>query len=123
MSAVRRISARAIATIVVVTIYILTNLSNLVFYLRERRTEFNFLLNGLVPIAGTLIFLPALVAAFGIDFLNLGITSLAPPANLAPIIIGIWMVAGIALLIYFAVREPARITDTGRVFVEENEPA
>jgi amino acid transporter len=112
-----------VATIVVVTIYILTNLSNLVFYLRERRTEFNFLLNGLVPIAGTLIFLPALVAAFGIDFLNLGITSLAPPANLAPIIIGIWMVAGVALLIYFAVREPARITDTGRVFVEESEPA
>src|SRR2546422_5442189 len=112
-----------VATIVVVTIYILTNLSNLVFYLRERRTEFNPLLNGLVPIVGTLIFLPALVAAFGIDFLNLGITALTSPANLAPIIIGIWMVAGIALLIYFATKEPARITDTGRVFVEESEPA
>jgi len=46
-----------------------------------------------------------------------------PPANLAPIIIGIWMVAGIALLIYFAAKAPARITDTGRVFVEEGEPA
>jgi len=112
-----------VATIVVVTIYILTNLSNLVFYLRERRTEFNLLLNGLVPVVGTLIFLPALVAAFGIDFLNLGITSLVPPANLAPIIIGIWMVAGIALLIYFAVKAPARITDTGHVFVEEGEPS
>src|SRR5256712_2973068 len=112
-----------VATIVVVTIYILTNLSNLVFLLRERPTEFNPLLNGLVPIVGTLIFLPALVAAFGIDFLNLGITALTPPANLAPIIIGIWMVAGIALLIYFATRAPARIADTGRVFVEESEPA
>src|SRR6266513_4412081 len=111
------------AGIIVVVIYILTNLSNLVFYLRERRTEFNLLLNGLVPVVGTLIFLPALVAAFGIDFLNLGITSLVPPANLAPIIIGIWMVAGIALLIYFAVKEPARITDTGHVFVEEGEPS
>ena len=58
-----------------------------------------------------------------VDFLNLGITSLSPPANLAPIIIGIWMVAGIALLIYFVAKEPARITDTGRVFVEESEPA
>ncbi|TME20476.1 MAG: hypothetical protein E6I68_12575 [Chloroflexi bacterium] len=76
-----------------------------------------------MPVVGTLIFLPALVAAFGIDFLNLGITSLVPPANLAPIIIGIWMVAGIALLIYFAVKEPARITDTGHVFVEEGEPS
>ena len=111
------------ATIVLVTIYILTNLSNLVFYLRERRSEFNLLLNGIVPIVGSLIFLPALIAAFGLDPFKLGILPLVPPTNLAPIIIGIWMVAGIALLIYFAVREPARITDTGRVFVEESEPA
>jgi len=33
------------------------------------------------------------------------------------------MVAGIALLIYFATRAPARITETGRVFLEESEPA
>ena len=111
------------ATIVLVTIYILTNLSNLVFYLRERRSEFNLLLNGIVPIVGSLIFLPALIAAFGLDPFKLGILPLVPPSNLAPIIIGIWMVAGIALLIYFAVRQPARITDTGRVFVEESEPA
>jgi hypothetical protein len=68
---------------------------------------------------GSLIFLPALVAALGIDFGNLGITPLTPPANLAPIIIGIWMVAGIVLLIYFATSKPERITDTGRVFLDE----
>src|SRR2546426_4920171 len=50
-----------VATIVVRTIYILTNLSTLIFYLWERRTEFNPLLHGLVPIFGPLIFLPALV--------------------------------------------------------------
>jgi amino acid transporter len=111
-----------VATIVVVTIYILTNLSNLVFYLRDQRSEFNVFLNGIVPIVGSVIFLPALVASFGIDFLGLGITPLTPPANLAPIIIGIWMIAGIALLIYFASRQPDRITQTGRVFLEE-EPA
>src|SRR5437660_4544247 len=97
------------ATIVLVTIYILTNLSNLVFYLRERRSEFNLLLNGIVPIVGSLIFLPALIAAFGLDPFKLGILPLVPPSNLAPIIIGIWMAAGIALLIYFPVRDPARI--------------
>ena len=112
-----------VATIIVVAIYILTNLSNLVFYLRERRAEFNLLLNGIVPIVGTLVFLPALVAAFGIDFAGLGITALAAPANLAPIIIGIWMVIGLALLIYFAVRDPGRISQTGRVFIDEAEPA
>jgi amino acid transporter len=110
-----------LATIIVVAIYILTNLSNLVFYARERRSEFNWLLNGAVPVVGSIIFLPALVAAFGIDFAGLGITALAPPANLAPIIIGVWMVIGVALLIYFAVRDPGRITQTGRVFLDDEE--
>jgi amino acid transporter len=109
------------ATIIVVTIYILTNLSNLAFYLRERRGEFNVLTNGIVPIVGTIIFLPALIASFGIDFLNLGILPLTAPANLAPIIIAVWMVLGIALLIYFATRDPARITQTGTVFLDEPE--
>ena len=112
-----------VATIIVVTIYILTNLSNLVFYLRERRAEFNLLWNGVVPIIGSLIFLPALVAAFGIDFAGLGITALTPPSNLAPFIIVIWMVAGIGLLIYFAARQPDRIAQTGRVFIDEDQPA
>ncbi len=111
-----------VATIIVVAIYILTNLSNLVFYMRERRGEFNLFLNGIVPVVGSVVFLPALVAAFGIDFLNLGITPLTPPANLAPIIIGVWMVVGLALLIYFITQDPARITETGRVFIDEIEP-
>ena len=104
-----------------VVIYILTNLSNLVFYLREQRGEFNVLWNGIVPIVGSIIFLPALAAALGIDFAGLGIGALSPPANLAPIVIGIWMVVGIALLIYFASRDPARIAQTGRVFLDEPE--
>src|SRR5438445_2495700 len=112
-----------VATIVVVTIYILTNLSNLVFYLRERRGEFNLLSNGIVPIVGSLIFLPALIAAFGIDFAGLGIVALSPPSNLAPLIIGIWMVAGIALLIYFVARKPERIADTGRIFLDDADVA
>src|SRR6202022_289543 len=38
-----------VATIIVVTIYILTNISNLVFYAREQRAEFNLLWNAVVP--------------------------------------------------------------------------
>lgn len=108
-----------IAGIIVVVIYILTNLSNLVFYLRERRDEFNPLWNGVVPILGSLIFLPALAASLGIDFANLGIGALSPPSNLAPIVIGIWMVLGVVALIYFAARNPGRIADTGRVFLDD----
>jgi amino acid transporter len=112
-----------LAGIIVVVIYILTNLSNLAYYLREQRAEFNLLWNGIVPIVGSLIFLPALAASLGIDFANLGIGALSPPANLAPLIIGIWMVAGVALLIYFATSKPERIADTGRIFLDDADVA
>src|SRR2546429_697905 len=107
-----------IATIIVICIYILTNVSNLVFHWREKRAEFNPLLNLIVPVLGTLIFLPALVAAFGIDFAGLGIGALSPPANLAPIVIAIWMLAGVVALVYFLRTDRSRITDTGRIFLE-----
>jgi amino acid transporter len=109
-----------VATIIIVTIYILTNISNLVFYAREHRAEFNWLLNGVVPVVGSLIFLPALVAAFGIDFLSLGISGLTAPSNLAPLIIGIWMVVGLGLAVYFVTSQPARLKDTGRIFLDES---
>ena len=72
-----------------------------------------------MPIVGSLIFLPALAASLGIDFLNLGIGALSPPSNLAPIVIAVWMVAGVIALIYFAARNPGRIADTGRVFLDD----
>ena len=111
-----------IATIIVICIYILTNVSNIVFYYREKRSEFNLLLNLIVPVVGSIIFLPALVASFGIDFLGLGITPLTPPINLAPYIILVWMLIGIGTLVYFQRRDPTRIAETGRIFLDEPEP-
>src|SRR2546423_1067581 len=71
------------AGIIGVAIYILTNLSNLAYYLREQRGEFNILWNGVVPIVGSLIFLPPLAAALGIGFANSRLGGPATPANLA----------------------------------------
>jgi amino acid transporter len=107
------------ATLVVVVIYILTNLSCIVFYLRDRRDEFNPLLHLAIPVLGIIFFLPAEVAALGINFAKLNIAPLAWPANYAPVIIVVWMVLGIALLIYYWRTNPQRITETGSVFLEE----
>ena len=95
---------------------------------------FTVSLAGIVPYAGTAFltwgylratFIP--VAPNGrpqaTPLADLGIGALSPPSNLAPLIIGIWMVAGIALLIYFAVSKPERITDTGRIFLEDADVA
>jgi amino acid transporter len=107
-----------IATIIIVFIYILTNLSNLVFYMREHRDELNPVLNVAVPIVGILIFIPVLLAAFGIDFGGLGIAGLTAPANAAPWVVIAWLVFGIVVFALYAVRSPGKIEETAKLFIE-----
>jgi amino acid transporter len=107
-----------VGTIIAICIYVLTNASNLVFHWRERRSEFNVLLNLVVPVLGVLIFLPALVASLGIDFAGLGVTPLGPPANAAPVIIAVWLALGVAALVYFRLQAPERVRETSALFLE-----
>src|SRR3989475_11592188 len=107
-----------VATIVIVLIYILTNLSNLVFYVREHRDELNPFFNVIVPILGILIFIPVLLAAFGIDFGGLGIAGLTAPANAAPWVVIAWLAIGVILFIYLSARAPGRIQETANTFIE-----
>lgn len=107
-----------------ISIYILTNLSSMLFYWRERRDEFNVVLHLVVPIVGTLIFIPVLVASAGIDFGGLGIGALTSPANMAVPVILVWMVIGLALLAYFRMRSPERIQQTATLYISgEDESA
>ncbi|HZU14401.1 MAG TPA: APC family permease [Chloroflexota bacterium] len=108
-----------VATIIVIGIYILTNLSCVVYYWRDQRAHFNILLHFLIPVLGVILFVPALIASFGINFAGLGISPLTSPSNLAPIIIGIWMLIGIGLLVYFMATNPARVRETSEVYLEE----
>lgn len=105
-----------ISTILIVAIYMATGLSCIVYYLRERRGEFNLLLHGLIPLASFALFIPVLLAALGVDFAGLGITPLASPANDAPYVIYGWLAAGVLVPIYFQVTDRSRIARTGLVF-------
>lgn len=107
-----------ISTILIVAIYMATGLSCIAYYLRERRGEFNMLLHGLIPLAVFVLFIPVLLAAFGVDFAGLGITALASPANDAPYVIYAWLAAGVLVLAYFLVTDRSRIARTGLVFEE-----
>jgi amino acid transporter len=107
-----------IATIIIVVIYILTNLSNLVFYSREHRDELNPLLNIVVPVLGIIIFVPVLIAAFGIDFGGLGIAGLTAPANAAPWVVLAWLAIGVVVFFYLRSRAPGRIQETATTFIE-----
>ncbi len=107
-----------IATLVIVGIYILTNLSNLVFYLREHREELNPIWNVVVPVLGIIIFIPVLLASFGINFFGLGIVGLVAPASYAPWVVLVWLVIGAGLYFYLSARSPAAIRETATTFVE-----
>jgi hypothetical protein len=74
--------------------------------------------NVIVPIAGFVIFIPVLLAAFGIDFAGLGITALSPPANAAPWIVLVWLVLGAVVFAYLNARAPGRIQETATTFIE-----
>jgi amino acid transporter len=107
-----------VATLIIVVIYILTNLSNIVFYMREQRAELNPLLNVVIPVLGILIFIPVLIAAFGIDFGGLGIAALTAPANAAPWIVLAWLAIGVVVYFYVNSRSPGRIQETATTFIE-----
>lgn len=105
-----------ISTILIIAIYICTGVSCTVFYLRERRAEFNPLLHLVIPLIGSLVFIPVLLAAFGISFGGLDIAVLAFPANYAPYVVYAWMAFGLLILGYFAATDRARIAKTAAVF-------
>jgi amino acid transporter len=107
-----------IVTAVIIAIYIVVNLACLVFYLRERRAEFNPLLHGLVPILGIAAFLPAFLTAVGIQAFDF-ISALPYPISLVGPVVGIWYAIGLVYLVVLLARRPERLREMGRVFVEE----
>jgi amino acid transporter len=105
---------------VIIAIYMLVDLACLLFYLRERRSEFNIILHGLVPLAGIAAFIPAFFTGIGVGQSVFSfVTKLPPPYTLVGPIDGIGMGVGVLYLIYLYARHPERVRDTGRIFIEQ----
>ena len=89
-----------------------------------RRAEFNWFLHGVVPIGGIIVFIPAFLAGAGIKVPGLSfIAPLTYPLSLAGPVAAAWTVLGIVYLVVLHSREPQRIQDTGRVFLEDEAEA
>ena len=105
---------------IIIAIYMLTNLSCLMYYARERRHEFNVLLHAVIPLAGIAVFVPAFFTAVGIGKSVFSfVTKLPAPYTLVGPVDGIGMAVGVVYLIYLYLRHPERVRDTGRIFLEE----
>jgi amino acid transporter len=113
-----------ILTGIMIAIYMVFNLSCIMFYLRRRRAEFNVLLHAVIPVLGILAFIPAWLTALGLgsSFLKF-VTPLSYPSSETGLAIGIWYIIGIVVLVYLYLRHPARLPEMRRVFADEELPA
>jgi amino acid transporter len=109
------------AVALVIPTYAITCLASLVYYARQRRDEFNFVLHGVVPVLGILVLLPPLLAGLGVAVFSF-ISPLQYPLSLAGPIVAVVYLVGIVLAIYFTRTSPERLVETTRLY-EEVTPA
>ena len=112
-----------ILTGIMIAIYMVFNLSCLLYYLRKRRSEFNILLHAVIPILGIAAFVPAWLTALGLgsSFLKF-VTPLSYPSSETGLIIGIWFVIGLIVLAYLYARHPERLPEMKKVFSDDVPP-
>ena len=103
-----------------IAIYVVFDLSCLLYYLRRRRSEFNVVLHAVIPVLGIAAFIPAWLTSLGISprFLTF-VTPLSYPASETCLAIGIWYVIGLVVLVYLHLRHPERLPEMKRVFADE----
>jgi len=98
-------------TIVVILVYMMVSLACMVFYLRERRDQFNVLLHGVFPVLAILVLLAPLYYQF------------APlpdyPVRLGNYFAILWIVLGFIALGLAASQRPQAIAQAEEIFVED----
>jgi amino acid transporter len=80
----------------VIFVYVMANIGVVLYYWRERRQEFNWILHFVFPVGTSLILIYSLYASFN--------PFPAAPYNLSPFIVGAWLAIGIGVLIVLRLR-------------------
>lgn len=98
-------------------IYIITNVALTVYMWRQRRSEFSWLLHGVLPALSIAVFIAAFIASV--------YPLPAAPLNVFPAIVAAWILIGVVWMLYLRRRNPAKLNLIGQVlFAEpEREPA
>ncbi len=111
-----------VIVLVVVGVYILCNLACIGFFARKRREDLNPLLHVVVPLLGVVAFVPALFTAAGVRIFSF-VAPLASPVSYAGPIVGLWLLLGLAYLLYLGSRHPDRVRAMSQVhLVDELDP-
>jgi amino acid transporter len=102
-------------TVVVILIYIAVCIGTVVFYLRERRSEFNVFLHLIFPVLGAVAFVFPLYYQFK-DWPD-------NPLGYGNWVALVWVAVGIVLTIWVSIARPSALEQGGRVFVEDETAA
>ena len=104
-------------TVLVLVAYLMVAVSCTVFYLREKRSEFNVLLHGVVPALAFVILVPVLIASLGIRFAGLDIAPVVGSARLGLVLAVVWLVIGLGIALFLTVRRPEVMRRVSATFV------
>jgi amino acid transporter len=85
-----------VLVIAVIFIYVVANLGVVRYYWREERANFNWLLHGIFPIGTSVILIYSLYKSFH--------PAPGRPYNWSPVIVAVWLLAGIGVLGYLRLR-------------------
>ncbi|MEU0034383.1 APC family permease [Streptomyces sp. NPDC006333] len=103
---------------VVIGVYIVVNLACAGYFLRRARELFHPVRHLLFPLLGIVAFVPALLTAAGLPVFDF-VSELTAPVSYAGPVVGVWMTAGVVVLIVVSRRHPGRIAETARVHLDE----
>ena len=101
--------------------YVTVNVATIGYFLGEGRADFNVFKHVVVPILGIIAMVIGFVSALGgvtIPVLNIDLPPLGVPFNYAPLIVGVWVLAGIVLFFMLRMRNPQATSEIGAAVAE-----
>ncbi|MEU9480594.1 APC family permease [Streptomyces sp. NPDC048191] len=107
---------------VVVGVYIVVNLACAGYFLRAGRAALKPVRHLLFPVLGIAAFVPALLTSAGLPVFDF-VSELTAPVSYAGPVVGVWMAAGVVILLLLIRRHPERVAETARVHLEAHDPA
>src|SRR6266849_884959 len=100
-------------------VYLAANVGVIVYYWRDRRSEFNWVWHAILPVASSLVLLYAIAESFP-PFCP-AVNCPADPYAKAPLVAGAWLLIGIALLVYYAMSKREQWLKTAGAALGESE--
>jgi amino acid transporter len=101
--------------------YIAVNVATIGYFLGEGRSEFNPIKHVVVPVLGIVAMVIGFVSALGgvtIPLINAEIPALSAPFSNAPLVVAIWVIAGVGLYFFLRMRNPQATSEIGAAVAE-----